>query len=68
MNDHDDTRIKAHKDYDQALRRAFWRKLRHGLKRGCNDLLPAGQVFQHLNLRKRYELGLQDVPIDRHCR
>ena len=65
MYDNDDSRAKARRDYHRALRRAFWRKLRYKLGAGCNDLLPTSRVFKYLDLGKRRELGLQDVPLDK---
>ena len=65
MNDGDDAEIKARQDYDRALRQAFWRKLRRALTSGCNDLLPTGRVFKHLDLENRHKLGIQDVPLSR---
>ena len=63
-NDISKAKAKARRDYHQALRRAFWRKLRYKLRGGCNDLLPTSRVFKYLDLRKRRALGMKDVPLD----
>ena len=55
--------LQAQSDYQKALSQAFWRKVRHWLGRGCNDLLSTGEVFQYLEDQPRFELGLQSVPI-----
>ena len=55
----------ARGDYEQARRRAFWRKVRSFLGRTCNDLWPAERVLEALSARDTRNLGLQEVPIAR---
>lgn len=61
----DDSEALARRDYRQALRRAFWRRLKQGVGHRCNDLVPAGDIFRHLSLENRRHLGLQEVPLER---
>ena len=58
-----DTMSQAQKDYQNALQKAFWRKARTWLGRGCNDLLSFPEVYAHLKDRPQYQLGLQQVPL-----
>ncbi len=54
----------ANQLYYEALRRGFWRRLASSIRRSCNDLLPAGQVLQALDLRTARSRGLQEVALD----
>ncbi len=59
--DHD----RASIEFQQALRRAFWRRLRRALGRRCGDLLPAGEVLALLAGQPQTHLGILVVPLDR---
>lgn len=54
---------QAQRDYQHALRQAFWRKARAWLGRSCNDLLSFAEVFDYLKDRPQYERCLQNVPV-----
>lgn len=56
---------RARGDYEEALRRAFWRKARSWLGRSCNDLLSTAEVFEYLKSQPRQHLGLQAVSLNR---
>ena len=58
-----DTMGQAQREYQEALQKAFWRKARTWLRRGCNDLLSFPDVYEHLKDRPRYQRGLQNVPV-----
>ena len=55
--------IEAKNDFQRALKRAFWRRLRQWLGRGCNDLLSYDEVFQFLKDQPLFELGQKSVPL-----
>jgi hypothetical protein len=55
----------AYQDYNDALRKAFWRNLANRIRHRCNDLIPANEVFKQLNLQEQNNLGLQNIPIDK---
>ena len=57
--------LLANRDYERALRKAFWRKVRSFLGRKCNDLLPVQRVLNNLPKQEFRTLGLQQVPIER---
>jgi hypothetical protein len=56
---------QARQDYEQALSRAFWRKVRAWLGRGCNDLLSYRETLAFLETLPKRDLGRQQVPLDR---
>lgn len=58
-----DTTDQAHKDYQNALQQAFWRRARNWLGRSCNDLLSFTEIFEYLKDRPQYQRGLQNVPV-----
>ncbi len=60
-----DFRILASHDFDKALAKAFWRKIRAWITRKSNKLLPFDQVRESLPLRGQRYIGLEQVPIDR---
>lgn len=55
---------QAQQRFQDALRIAFWRKARAWLGKGCNDLLPYGDVFAHLKKQPQFNRGTQLVSID----
>lgn len=59
-----DIENRARSDYQKALRQAFWREIRQRLGRGCNDLLPFGEVYRYLRKQPRSHLGDQHVPLE----
>ncbi|HKJ37379.1 MAG TPA: hypothetical protein VJ972_01270 [Anaerolineales bacterium] len=58
-----DTMGQAQREYQNALQKAFWRKARTWLGRGCNDLLSFPEVYEHLKDRSQYQRGLRQVPL-----
>jgi hypothetical protein len=55
---------QAQKDFQEALRTAFWRKARAWLGKGCNDLLSYREVFVHLKKQPQLNRGIQLVPLN----
>jgi len=55
---------QAKQDFQEALRKAFWRKARAWLGKGCNDLLSYREVFNYLKKQPRFNRGFQPVPLD----
>lgn len=58
-----DTMDQVQREYQNALQKAFWRKARTWLGRGCNDLLSFVEVFEHLKDRPQYQHRVQRVPV-----
>jgi hypothetical protein len=54
----------AHRDFERALRQAFWRDLISGLTRKNNNLLPSDQIRQRLPFKGEHCLGWQVIPLD----
>jgi len=59
------TEIQTQQDFQEAFRKAFWRKARAWLGKGCNDLLPYQEVFEILKKQPQFNRGAQLVPLDR---
>ena len=57
--------MRAHRDFANARRKAFWRRVVNRLTGQNNDLLPFDEVFSRLPVKGQRSLGLQVVPIDR---
>jgi hypothetical protein len=55
----------AKKEYNRALRQAFWRKLHRRLGNRCNDLVPVGRLLEQLQINQQRDLGIQQVPLER---
>lgn len=55
---------QAQQDFQEALRKAFWRKARAWLGKGCNDLLSYHDVFTYLKKQQQFNRGTQLVPLD----
>lgn len=55
----------AQRDFEQALRRAFWRQVASLLTGKSNELLPFEEVRKRLPLKGQRYLGLQTVPLDK---
>lgn len=55
----------ARREYDRALRRAFWRKLRRRLGNSCNDLVPVARLLEGVQITRQRNLGRQQVPLER---
>ena len=54
----------AQADYQNARRKAFWRRIGSFLTGRSNDLLPFDEVRQRLHANAQHYGGLQEVPID----
>ena len=54
----------AHREYDRALRRAFWAKTRNIIRPTCNDLVPFNQVMKQVQAAQTVVLGEDDIPLD----
>jgi len=57
-------KTQASQQYDLALRQAAVRKLKNFILHRCNDLVPAGEVIEHLNLEVHKQPVVQQVPLD----
>lgn len=52
-------------DFEQAVRKAFWRDWLSWLTRKSNDLLSFHQVRQRLTIKGQHYRGLQAVPLEK---
>jgi hypothetical protein len=59
-----ENRIQAAQDFDRALIKGFWRKLRNWITGRSNDLLPFDEVRDKLPLRGQHYIGLEQVPVE----
>lgn len=55
----------AHRDFDKAYRRSFWRRLSSWLRGTSNDLLPYDEVRKQLPIKGQRDAGLQEIPLDK---
>ena len=55
----------AFEDFERAMRRSFWRKVRARLTGETNELLPYDLVREDLPYKGQRDIGLQTVPLDR---
>ncbi len=53
----------AYEDFERALRRSFWRKIRARITGENNWLLPYDVVRADLPYRGQRDIGLQTVPL-----
>jgi hypothetical protein len=58
-----ENRIQAAHDFDRALTKGFWRRLRNWITRTNNDLLPFDDVRDKLPIRGQHYIGLEQVPV-----
>jgi hypothetical protein len=56
---------QAFEDFERAMRRSFWRKIRARLTGETNDLLPYDLVREDLPYKGQRDIGLQTVPLDK---
>lgn len=54
----------AHRDFEHALGKAFWRDRISWLTRKNNNLLPSDWIRQRMPFKEEHCLGLQSVPLD----
>ncbi len=54
----------AHKDFDEAVAKALWRRWINWLTRKPNDLLPFSTVMQRITITGERSLGVQTVPLN----
>ena len=54
----------AERDYEDALRKAFWGKIRRWFGRRCQDLLSGRETLGQVEIQAYRDLGRQLVPID----
>ncbi len=59
-----ENRIQAAQDFDRALVRGFWRKLRNWITGRSNDLLPFDEVRDKLPIRGQHYIGMKQVPVE----
>lgn len=55
----------AKREYDRALRQAYWRKLGRRLGNRCNDLVPVARLLEGVEITQQRDLGIQQVPLER---
>ena len=55
----------AYEDFDRAVRRAYWRKIRAWLTGTSNELLPYHEVREHLPFSGQRDLGVRTIPLDK---
>src|SRR5260370_27513813 len=60
-----DTLRLAHADFENARRKAFWRRLRSWLTRKPNELLSFDEVQRYLPVRSQHTLGSRVITIDK---
>lgn len=53
----------AKREYNRALRQAFWQKLRRRLGKRCNDLVPVSRLLEQVQITQQRDLGIQQVPL-----
>jgi hypothetical protein len=59
-----ENRIQAAHDFDRALAKGFWRKLRNWITRRSNDLLPYDEVRDKLPIQGQHYIGIEQVPVN----
>jgi len=59
-----EAQMRAHRDFTNARRKAFWRLVSSRLTGQSNDLLPFDEVYSRLPVKGQRSLGLQAVAID----
>jgi hypothetical protein len=59
-----DTSRLAHADFENARRKAFWRRVRSWLTREPNELLSFDEVQKYLPVRSQHTLGPRVIPIE----
>ena len=55
---------QAHREYDRALRRAFWTGVSRKMRNQCHDLLPFALAWKHIQSAKQWAAGIDEVEID----
>ena len=55
---------QAHREYDKALRKAFWAGINHKIRKQCHELLPFASVWQHIQFAEQTTIGISEVEID----
>ena len=70
MSDHDSQypryfKQMADSEYEEAIRRGFWRSLISWLTQKQNKLLPFDEIRQMLPFHGQYYAGLQTIPMDK---
>lgn len=55
---------QAHREYDKALRSAFWIGIERRFRKTCNDLLPFAAVWKHIQHTEQRFTGVGEVEID----
>ncbi len=54
----------AHREYDKALRRAFWAEVDTQVRRKCNDLIPLNQVLRRVPATDYQIVGTDNVDLN----
>jgi hypothetical protein len=54
----------AHREYDRALRRAFWSQVTNRIRHHCNELIPFSQVFRLIQTTEYCTTRVDDIALD----
>ena len=55
----------AKEDFDQALRKGFWRSVISWLNKSNNQLLPFDEIRKVLPMQGQFDAGVRQIPIDK---
>ncbi len=56
---------RARQDFQDALRKGFWRSIWSWLTQADNRLLPFDEIRKQLPMRGQHDLGMQEIPLDK---
>jgi hypothetical protein len=60
-----ENRLQAAHDFDRALNKSFWRKIRNWITRKNNELLPFDEVRDKLPIQGQHYVGMEQVPVEK---
>lgn len=55
----------AREDFEQALRKGYWRSIFNWFKKSSNQLLPFDEVRKYLPVHGQYDAGMKQIPLDK---
>jgi uncharacterized ParB-like nuclease family protein len=55
----------AREDFEQALRKGFWRSVLGWFNKSTNQLLAFDEVRKYLPVRGQYDVGVRQIPIEK---
>lgn len=68
MDEHSESSLYsriASDDFENALRKGFWRAVISWLNKSSNQLLPFDEVRKYLPIHGQYEVGVREIPLDK---